>query len=238
MAAVLAAGPGAVLSHRSAAALWGIRRNAPERIAVTVPGPTTSSPRIRRHVALLPDDERTEHLGIPVTTAARTVWDLAADSPPEKVEADLRELEYRRLYDRTSLAALVDRYPDRRGVVRVRAALARVREAPQGRTVSPLEEVFLPFLDRHRLLRPQLNAWVVLPGRRYRVDCLWPDQRQIVELDGWEGHSTRSAVRDDRTRDRRLRVAGYGVTRLTWAQLDDEPTEVAADLRFLLYKRT
>jgi len=238
MAAVLAAGPGAVLSHRSAAALWGIRRTAPERIEVTVPGPTRSCDRIHRHVVRLPADERDEGWGIPVTTAARTVWDLAASSPPEAVEADLRQLEYLRLYDRTSLAALRERYPRRRGARRVHRALERVREDPAGRVRFPLEERFLPFLDRHDLPRPQLNAWVALPDRRVQVDCLWPAQRQIVELDGWDGHSTRSAFRDDRGRDRRLRVAGYGVTRLAWPQMDDEPADIARDLRALLYKRT
>ncbi len=92
----------------------------------------------------------------------------------------------------------------------------------------------MPFLDQHRLPRPQLNAWLEVGGRQYRVDCLWAAQRQIVELDGWEAHGTRSAFRDDRARDRRLRVAGYGVTRLVWSQLDDEPDEIAADLGALL----
>jgi very-short-patch-repair endonuclease len=99
---------------------------------------------------------------------------------------------------------------------------------------SLLEERFLPFLDNHRLPRPQFNAWLEVGGRRYRVDCLWPAQRQIVELDGWEGHGTRSAFQDDRTRDRRLRVAGYGVTRLTWVELEDAPEAIAADLRRFL----
>ncbi|MEZ5077982.1 MAG: type IV toxin-antitoxin system AbiEi family antitoxin domain-containing protein [Solirubrobacterales bacterium] len=238
MAAVLAAGPGAVLSHRSAAALWGIRRNGPEGAEVTVARPTRSSRRIRRHVADLPDDERTERRGIPVTTAARTVWDLAAASPPEAVEADLRQLEYLRLYDRTPLAALGERYPGRRGARRVRRALSKVRKAPAGRVRSPLEQRFLSFLDRYRLPRPQLNAWIDLPGRMVQVDCLWPAQRQVVELDGWRGHSTGTAFREDRARDRRLRVAGYEVARLTWSQLDDEPAAIAGDLRALLYKRT
>jgi very-short-patch-repair endonuclease len=76
---------------------------------------------------------------------------------------------------------------------------------------------------------------VILVGdKRFQVDCLWPEKRQIVELDGWEGHKTRTAFREDRARDRRLRVAGYGVTRLTWNQLEDEPETVASDLRVLL----
>ncbi|MGE5408417.1 MAG: DUF559 domain-containing protein, partial [Syntrophothermus sp.] len=71
-------------------------------------------------------------------------------------------------------------------------------------------------------------------GRRYEVDCLWPQAHQIVELGGWQGHGTRAAFREDRARDRRLRVAGYSVTRVTWHQLEDEPEAIAADLRRLL----
>ncbi len=81
---------------------------------------------------------------------------------------------------------------------------------------------------------PTSTQWILVGGRRFQVDCLWPEQRQIVELDGWEGHKTRTAFREDRARDRRLRVAGYGVTRLTWNQLDDEPGTIASDLRVLL----
>jgi very-short-patch-repair endonuclease len=70
--------------------------------------------------------------------------------------------------------------------------------------------------------------------RSFQVDCLWAESRQIVELDGYQGHGTRIAFREDRARDRLLRVAGYGVTRITWTQLDDEPEALAADLRSLL----
>ncbi len=77
----------------------------------------------------------------------------------------------------------------------------------------------------------------MLGGRRYKVDCRWPGTREIAELDGFEAHSTRTAFRDDRERDRRLPVAGYGLTRISWAQLDDEPAAIAADLRALLARR-
>jgi very-short-patch-repair endonuclease len=234
MAAVLACGGGTVLSHRSAAALWGIRRPGSHAIEVTARSKTRSRGNLRRHSSALPADEMTSHDGIPVTTVPRTLFDLAAISSTDVVEFALKESEYLRHYDALSLQDLVDRYPGRRGVAKARACLDRHHERPVGRVRSPLEERFVPFLRRHRLPPPQLNAWIDLGDKRFQVDCLWPRPRQIVELDGWEGHGTRTAFREDRARDRRLRVAGYVVTRLTWSQLDDEPTPIASDLRRLL----
>jgi len=234
MAAVLISGPQAVLSHWPAAALWGIRSNSRARIDVTVPHRSRSSDAIRRHLSHLPSDERTVEEGIPVTTVPRTIFDLAATESADVVESLLREAEYRQLYDRLSLWDLVDRYPGRRGVRKVRTALGRLRSEPSGRRRSRLEERFAPFLRRHRLPLPRFNDWLVVGDRRFQVDCHWPGTGQIVELDGWRGHGTRTAFREDRTRDRILRVAGYDVTRITWTQLDDEPAAIAADLRTLL----
>jgi very-short-patch-repair endonuclease len=105
------------------------------------------------------------------------------------------------------------------------------------RASSRLEERFAPFLRRHRLPLPRFNDWILLAGKRFQVDCHWPGTGQIVELDGWQGHRTRTAFREDRARDRTLRVAGFSVTRLTWNQLDDEPEAIAADLRVLLMNK-
>jgi very-short-patch-repair endonuclease len=172
--------------------------------------------------------------GIPVTTVPRTIFDLAAISSIDQVENLIRQAEYLRLDDRLSLVDLVERYPGRRGVARVRAALARIETLPVGRVRSPLETRFLPFLRRHGLPRPRLNDWIMVGEKRFQVDCHWQGMGQVVELDSWEAHGTRSAFRGDRTRDRILRTAGYDVTRIAWAQLDDEPGAVAADLRKLL----
>jgi very-short-patch-repair endonuclease len=233
MAAVLASGAGTVLSHHSAAALWGLRRYSEGAVHVTVCWKSTSSKLIRRHLSQLPDDERTVEEGIPVTTVPRTILDLAATESVDVVENLVREAEFQRLYDQLSLRDLVERYPGRRGVGKVRAALERLERTPFGRRRSPLEERFVPFLRRHRLPQPRFNDWIVLGAKRFQVDCHWPGTGQIVELDSWEGHGTRSSFRSDRARDRALRGAGYSVTRLTWAQLDDEPEQIAADLRVL-----
>jgi very-short-patch-repair endonuclease len=234
MAAVLASGPDAVLSHWSAAALWAIRPTSRTTIDVTVPHDTRSSKLIRRHVSALPADEVTVADGIPVTTVPRTIFDLAATEPLDVVKALLREAEFRELHDRLSLWDLVERYPGRRGIRRVKAALEALKDEPVDERKSRLEERFDPFRRRYDLPRPRFNQWILVGDKRFQVDCLWPDQRQIVELDGWEGHKTRTAFREDRARDRILRVHGYGVTRLTWNQLDDEPETIAADLRVLL----
>jgi very-short-patch-repair endonuclease len=237
MAAVLASGEGAVLSHWSAAALWMIRPNSRTSIDITVPHRSRSSKLIHRHISTVPDDERTLEEGIPVTTVPRTIFDLAATEPVEVIRNLLRESEYRQLSDRLSLWDLLDRYPGRRGVRRVREALEQIKEEPSGRMRSKLEERFALLLRQYRLPLPRFNDWILLDGKRYQVDCHWPGTNQIVELDGWEGHGTRTAFREDRTRDRLLRVAGYSVTRITWNQLDDEPAAIAADLRALLTER-
>ena len=234
MGAVLASGPQAVLSHWSAAALWMIRPNSRTLIEVTALRKSTSSKPIRRHHSPLPADEVTVKAGIPLTTVPRTILDLAATESTDVVENLLREAEFHQLSDRLSLPDLLERYPGKRGTRKVHLALERLEEEPEGRRRSPLEERFAPFLRRHRLPLPRFNDHIVLGATRFQVDCHWPELRQIVELDGWEGHRTRTAFRGDRARDRRLLAAGYSVTRLTWNQLDDEPAAVAADLRALL----
>jgi very-short-patch-repair endonuclease len=237
MAAVLASGPDAVLSHWSAAALWMIRPNSRTRVDVTVPRATRSSKAIRRHVSEVPADERAVEEGIPVTSVPRTIFDLAATEDVDTVVAMLREAEYRELWDRLSLWDLLDRYPGKRGSRKVRVALKRLKEEPAGRKRSPLEERFNPFLRLHRLPLPRYNDWIQAGGKRYQVDCHWPGTNQIVELDGWAAHKGRVAFREDKARDRRLAAAGYTVTHLTWGQLDDESEAIAADLRTFLSLR-
>lgn len=234
MAALLASGPEAVLSHWAAAALWELRPSSRATIDVTTLHRSRSWRHIHRHVSEVPADERTVEEGIPVTSLPRTIFDLAATEPLGEVKRLLREMEFKELRDRLSIWDLVERYPGRRGIRKVTAALEGLKDEPVGEQKNPLEERFAPFCRRHRIPLPHLNHPIEAGGRRFQVDCHWPGTKQIVELDGWQAHGTRSAFREDKARDRRLAAAGYTVTHITWNQLDDEPAEIASDLRALL----
>jgi very-short-patch-repair endonuclease len=214
----------------------GDQANGRSRIDVTVPYRSRSSKEACRHLSLLPDDERTVDNGLPVTSVPRTTFDLAATADLETVVAMIREAEFLNLWDRLSLHHLLERYPGKKGSRKVQLALKRVAEEPSGRKRSKLEERFTPFLRQHRLPLPRFNDPISIGSKSFVVDCHWPSVKEIVELDGWEGHGTRSAFRDDRARDRAFRVAGFSVTRLTWNQLEDEPESIASDLRALLFK--
>jgi very-short-patch-repair endonuclease/predicted transcriptional regulator of viral defense system len=227
MAAVLACGRDAVLSHLSAAALWGIRQS--DRIEVTTRASHRGPKHIRVHRSPLRDDERTTHRGIPTTTVPRTLLDLSAVVHPDALRSALRQAEQLRLTDPLSLIDLVERYPRRQGLAAIRALL---KEASIGARVirSELEERFQAFLLRAGLPLPQTNQFV----EGFEVDCVWPDQGLIVELDGRAVHDTFHAFEQDRSRDRVLAAAGWRVIRVTWRQLHEEPELLKADLRQLL----
>ncbi len=211
-----------------------IRPNSRSIIDVTCPSKSRSWNGIRRHHKGLPADEVTVEEGIPVTSVPRTIFDLAATEPIEVVKALVREMEFRELWDSLSLWDLIERYPGRRGIRKVRSVLEGLKDEPAGERKSPLEDRFVPFLRAHDLPIPPFNQWITIGSKRFQVDCHWPGTNQIVELDGWQGHKSRSAFREDRARDRILHVHGYSVIHLTWNQLDDEPEAIASDLRVFL----
>jgi hypothetical protein len=232
MAAVLACGLRAVLSHRSAGQLWGLLPRSSLVPEVTRPAKFRPRAGIRAYQSSLPADEIGRVSGIPVTSVARTQFDLAAALSRHRLERVLNEAEVQRLTDRLSLFDLIDRYPRHRGVVNLRALLEA--KTPRGITRSRLEERFVGFLDTHGLPRPRLNAHLALRGRFFEVDCLWRDRKLVVELDGRGFHDTGRAFERDRERDRILLAEGWRVTRVTWRQLDVEADSVAADLAGLL----
>ncbi len=232
MAAVLALGPGAQLSHRSAARLW--RLIPPRRSPAEVTRPRNCRPQVGivAHRSQVPEDEQTVVNGIPVTTVPRTILDLAAVATKRQVERAFNEVEVQQLTDRLSIPALLDRYPGRQGTAVLRAILGD-EAALSGKTVNDFEERFAQFVDAHRLPRPRLNADLAAGGRFFNVDCVWDAAKLVVELDGRATHGTRRAFEADRERDRLLVADGWRVVRITWRQLDAE-AGVAADLRRLL----
>jgi hypothetical protein len=233
MAAVLAGGRGAVLSHRSAAALWGLLPAGTGPVHVTVPRQRRPREGLRFHQSPLPADEIGKHDGIPVTSVPRTLLDLATVLTPRRLERALNEAEVLRRWDRLSLDDLLTRYPRRSGTGNVRAAL-RGRQAGATLTRSELEEQFIDLLDEAGLPRPEVNVTLDLPGRRPEVDCLWRRQRLVAELDSRTFHQTAAAFEEDRRRDRALTTAGWRVVRITSRQLVKGREALVADLRGLL----
>lgn len=235
LAAVMTVGDGAVLSHRSAAELWGVWRLSGGLVHVSAPDLTRSPPGIRRHYLRLTPDEATSRRRVPVTKLARTLFDIAGETSEEGLEAAIREAEYLHGFRLSELETLLERHPGQRGARTIKSCLTRLGCGPRGRARSRMEIRFVRLFSGTDLPRPRLNALLDLDdgGRPVEVDCLWSDQRLIVELDGGEAHRTRVAFETDRERDRRLQVAGWRVLRVTWHQLD-EPTRLLADLRSLL----
>jgi very-short-patch-repair endonuclease len=213
MAAALAGGPDAALSHRSAGDLRAVRPHA-GRHEISVPGRGGRRPRtdlvVHRPRSLDPADvERVD--GIPVTTWARTMLDLAATIRPDHLPRALTRSERLRVFDRRAIDDAVARTPNHPGVRPLLGALAALH--PQAhRTRSHLEDAMLAVCDAHRLPRPKVNEEVL--GRE--VDFVWADQGLLVETDGWEDHGTRVAFQSDRTRDRALTIAGFSVLRFTY----------------------
>ena len=236
MAATLAMGPGAVLSHRSAAELWGIVPRSSRAVDVTRLKNARTRPRIAVHRSFVPEDERTALEGIPATTPPRTVLDLAAVVSTRQLERALNQMEVRGLTDRLSIPNLLARYPRRRGSAVLQALLGSGAGA-QGITRNDFEERFAALIDSYELPRPRFNADIAIGGRFISPDCLWADARLIVELDGRGAHGTRRAFEEDRERDRLLVADGWRVIRVTWRQLCDEEARVAADLRKALAQR-
>ena len=233
MAAVLAGGDGAAASHFAAARLRHLPVAVRGEVDVTVSRTGLRRPGIRFHHAALPPDERDEVDGIVTTTVARTLLDLAGVLAPFRIEKLIHEAEYRLLTDVVSLPTLIERYPGRRGIRALRRILASGRLG-EDRTESELEDLFRAFLGERDLPAPRWNVPMVVRGTSIRPDCVWPQWRLIVELDGRAAHERRRTSESDRARDRRLQVAGWRVVRVTWGQLRIEPDQLERDLMALL----
>jgi very-short-patch-repair endonuclease len=235
MAAVLACGPQAVLSHRSAAGLWGIRGDSRGPIDVTAPkrrGRIPSGIAAHRDDCLA-DDDRTTHKGIPCTSVIRTLLDLAAVVPVWELRKALSEAEVLRLLDHASLRRLIRRSRGRRGVARLRMLLDEIHPDTK-RTRSELERLFLRMCARAGLPRPKVNVSLDVGGGSLEPDFLWRDAGLIVEADSRRFHDTHAAFQHDREREQRLQRAGWRVSRCTWEQVEREPHRLAKTICALL----
>jgi very-short-patch-repair endonuclease len=212
MAAVLACGERALLSHRSAAMHWGMLNPKEGSVDVTVPGTAgrkrRQGIRVHRSTSLTPK-AATIRRGIPTTTPARTILDLRRVVDQETVERAIAQAE-------------IDRLP-----------IGSVTGVLQEPTRSTLERRFLRLCRRHGLPRPEVNV----PIGAHEVDFLWRDCTLIAETDGWDTHRTRSAFEADRARDAHMKSLGYEVVRFTYRQVTDDPNRVATVLRRVLEQR-
>jgi predicted transcriptional regulator of viral defense system len=237
MAAVLVCGPGAALSHRSAAALHELRATDRARIDVTVPGRASREHGgidVHRSKTLMPEDT-TEVNRIACTTVARTQLDLAEAINRRALERAYDQAEILEVFDLGALHEQLARNTGRHAIPRVRAILDEHHSGATP-TWSELEERFLELTRSARVPEPQINAWITPADGEpaIRVDFIWRAQRLVVETDGHRFHRTRRAFEADRRRDQRLTVAGWRIVRVTWRQLIEDPAGVACLIAGLL----
>ncbi|HWE15253.1 MAG TPA: type IV toxin-antitoxin system AbiEi family antitoxin domain-containing protein [Solirubrobacteraceae bacterium] len=227
MAAVLACGEGAVVSHRDAAALHGLCRPGSGPIHVTAPG-RCNVKGIRCHRARHPLDPRDVTVidGIPVTTLERTLLDLAEAATRRQFAQAIEQAEREDKLDQHRIDALLARSPGRRGVKPLKEALAGLADEPAWMQ-SELERRFRSLTRAHRLPLPLTNQYV----EGELVDAFWPQHELVVEVDSWQFHKTRRAFEDDRARDAKLVAAHYRVIRVTYERLRDDEKGVAGELR-------
>jgi very-short-patch-repair endonuclease len=225
LGAVLACGRGAAISHRSAAWLWRLLPAATGDVEVTVAGrDCRSRPGIRVHRVRDLDPRDTRKLGgIPITSPARTILDLAAVVTPRELEQALAEAYARQLARRSELVSLLARRSPRPGT---RALRALLEDGTPALTRSQAEDRLLGLIRAAELPAPETNIRI----GRHEVDFVWRDQRLIVEVDGFRFHSSRSAFERDRRRDAELGTLGFRVARVTWRQIVDEPVVLVARL--------
>jgi very-short-patch-repair endonuclease len=224
MAAVLAGGSGALLSHGSAGALWRLLPPRPAKapVEITTPGRhALSRPGLSTHrVGSIQDDEATSLHGIPITTPARTLLDLAVVLGAHELERALASA-LRDGMETQQLVELLARCPTRPGAPTLRRL---VGEENLAFTRSHAEAVFLSILHRGGLPKPETNVRI----RGIEVDCLFRAARLIIEIDGFTYHSSPAAKERDNHRDQVLYLAGYDVIRFIWKQLDQQPDRVLA----------
>jgi very-short-patch-repair endonuclease len=235
MAAVLAGGVGVAVGFRSAGAMLGLMGDASPGTPVVLT--TERDVRIRdpglriRRCVSLPEDEVTRVQGVPVTTPARTLLDLAATCPPGELELAVARARRNGLIRPGDVEEILRRHPGRRGHRRLAALFTQGDDPAFIR--SEAERRFLQLVRAGRLPAPTVNT--TLHG--LEVDFLWPVQRFVVEVDGRAYHGRDPAFERDRERDGHLTAAGYAVMRVTWRQIVHEPRPLLVRLAQALARR-
>jgi uncharacterized protein DUF559 len=231
LAAVLACGEDALLSHRSAAAVWELLPYAGSRVNITAPSRGRRSLRgitLHRSRCLDPED-RAILDDIPLTSVARTLLDLAGTVRLDQLERAFEQADRLRLADLGALTRLCKRSKGHQGLRHLLPLLAPA-ERPAPETRSDLERRFLRLCEERGLPAPAVNVEVA----GHEVDALWRDRGLVVELDGYAYHRTRAAFERDRVRDADLQRAGLRVIRVTARRLNDDPVAVGETVRSLL----
>ena len=235
-AAVLAC-PGAVISHRSAAALLGLREVAPVVIDVIPPvehGRKIDGIKAHRVPFPGPTEVRTAY-GIPCTTVARAIVDLAGTHGIDKLREAVAMAAYGKRLDIAAVEAVLDNGPRRRGAPALRIVLDEWRPVEETAKYSTIRSLFeaklLPLIVVAGLPIPKMNARVRTAERVLEVDLLWPEEKFVVEADSRRFHAIEVAFERDHKRNRELMAAGYGVLRVSWREAEREPEEVFSVIR-------
>lgn len=235
MAAVLACGEGALLSHWSAGALHELLDGGGARIHVTIGGRrSVSRPGLRVHrPRCLDDADRAVVRGIPCTSVPRTLLDLAQVASPRTLKRACDQAEVLRILDMTAVGDLLARNEGHPGVRRLRAVI-HAHSVGANLPRTELEERFLRLCRGADLPPPEVNVWMTPAGEEMQVDFLWRTQRVVVEVDRFATHRTRQAFQRDRRRDQLLSLAGWRVIRFTWDEVTKEPGHVIEVMRKLV----
>ena len=225
LAAVLACGPRAVLSHRSAAELWGMLEPREHMaIQVTAPGHGLDGPQgIYLHkTKVLSSYDCSVVDGIPLTSAARTVFDVASQATRSEVAAayEVGLIDHR--FTRDDMIKMAIRLKGRRGIAKVRALIDR--DAPPTVTVREAHRMLLELIRDSSMPHPKTEV----PIGRYRADICWPETKLVVEMDSSRWHNSPGKIEHDKRRDAELAALGYLTLRVTWHQLTKEPVAAIA----------
>jgi hypothetical protein len=233
LAAVDAYGPGAALSHLSAAVLWGIVEGPlfPVHVSLAKRSGIATRERTKLHRLMKLDaDEVTARDAIPVTTVSRTILDVAAAVRGRRLEQVVRRASRLRLFDLREQQAVLGRHPHRPGAAELGRLLAMLHGRGTDDFRSRMEIAFAQLCDDYGLPRPVVNG--ILLGER--VDFHWPGTTLVIETDSFEFHAMPTTFANDRRRDQKLTLAGYTVVRLTWDQVTGDARATAATISALL----